>query len=104
MQELETLTVKDMMQIFQLSQVSVYRRLREAKAGRGGLPLPIPTGAKRSLRWNLGTVQEFLENTNGTRPMSSLPIESAAQRAARNRVALRNLEKFGIKIPPNGAK
>jgi predicted DNA-binding transcriptional regulator AlpA len=98
MQELETLTVKDLMQILKLSRVSVYRRLNEARAGRGGLPLPIPTGAKRSLRWNAEDIRKFLENANDVPQMpSKQEIESAAQRQKRHNAAMKHLERFGIK-------
>jgi len=103
MQDIETYTIEDIMRIFRLSRVSIYRRLREAREGRGGLPLPIPTGTKRSLRWNADTVRQFLQNADSTPPMPPPPtIESAAKRSARNQAALRELEKFGIKIPKKG--
>jgi predicted DNA-binding transcriptional regulator AlpA len=99
MKDLETLTVKDLMEILKLSRVSVYRRLKEARAGRGGLPLPIPTGTKRSLRWNTEDVRKFLQNANEThKTPPTQEIESAAKRAARNRAALHELKKLGIKI------
>lgn len=97
MNELEALlTIEDVMRIFGLSRPSIYRRLREAREGRGGLPLPIPTGTKRRLLWHVGTVREFIENPQSKPPQP--PIESEAKRAARSRAALRELEKFGIKI------
>ena len=103
MKDLETCGVEDIMRIFCLSRVSVYRRLREARAGRGGLPLPIPTGTKRSLRWTVESVREFLQNANDAPPTPTTPkIESAAQRATRNRAAMKQLERFGIKAPKNG--
>ena len=94
----ETLTSKDIMRIFGLSKASFYRRLREARAGRGGLPLPISTGAKRSLRWNAATVRQFLENADGTSPTPpTLEIESAKSRQKRHAEAMKQLERFGIK-------
>jgi hypothetical protein len=100
-----TLTIEDIMRIFRLAKVSVYRRLREMREGRdGGLPPPIPSGPKQRLRWNPETVMEFLESTDSTPQKPTLPIESETQRAARNRAALRELEKFGIKIPRNEQK
>ena len=104
MQGFETLTVTDMMQIFQISRVSVYRKVSDGREGRQcGLPLPIPTRPKQRLRWNVETVRKFLENGDGMPlPSSTPPFESEAKRAARNRVALRELEKFGIIIPKKG--
>ena len=97
MQTLETLTIDDMARIFRLSRVSIYRRLHEARAGRGGLPLPIPSGPKQGLRWDAETVRQFLQNADSTSPPS--PIESAAKRTKRHRAAMNALEKFGIRIP-----
>ena len=94
----ETFTVEDLMRIFQLSRVSIYRRLREARAGRGGLPLPIPTGTKRSLRWNAEDVRKFMQSADDepqTQP--TLKIESATQRQKRHNAAMKQLERFGIK-------
>jgi len=98
MPDLETLTIDDIMRIFRLSRNSIYLRLRDAREGRGGLPLPIPTGAKRRLRWNAETVRNFLQSAETPQP-SSPPVESETKRATRHRVAMKKLEKFGIKIP-----
>ena len=92
------LTIKDIMQLFGYSRNTVYRRLREARAGRGGIPLPIPTGAKRSLRWNAEDVRKFLESANDTPQKSpTQEIESATQRQRRHNAAMKELERFGIK-------
>ena len=101
-QELKTFGVKNMMQIFGLSRVSIYRRSREAREGRGGFPLPIQTGAKRGLRWNVDTVREFIENMNSVPTMPLPHFESATKQAARHRVAMKELEKLGVKIPQKG--
>jgi len=98
MHDFETLTVEDLMQILKLSRVSVYRRLKEARAGRGGLPLPIPSGTKQRLRWNAETVRQFLENANDTpQTPPALKIESAKSRQKRHAEAMKQLERFGIK-------
>jgi len=98
MRDLETLTVKDLMQILKLSRVSVYRRLKEARAGHGGLPLPIPSEGKRSLRWNAEAVRQFLQNANDTpQTPPALEIESAKSRQKRHAEAMKQLERFGIK-------
>ena len=99
MQELETLAIEDMMRIFRLSRISIYRRLREARAGRGGLPLPIPTGRKQRLRWNAETVRQFLQNANEPQATPTLEIESAKSRQKRHAEAMKQLERFGIKAP-----
>ena len=101
MRDFETLlTTEDMMRIFGLSRTSMYRRLKEAKAGRGGLPLPITTGAKRALRWNGEDVRKFLQNASDTpQPLPALEIESAKSRQKRHAEAMKKLERLGIKTP-----
>ena len=102
MKDFETLGTEDIMRIFGLSRVSIYRRLRAGReGGHCGLPLPLPTGgAKRSLRWNTETVKQFLENANdASQTPPEQKIESAAQRQRRHNVAMKQLERFGIKIP-----
>ena len=93
----ETYGTKDMMRIFDKSRQTVYRLVREARAGRGGVFLPIEFGGKNNLRWN--AVRAFLRSADSTQQKNAtLEIESAAKRAVRNRVAMKQLEKFGIKI------
>ena len=100
MNNFETLTVEDLMRIFQLSRVSIYRRLREARAGRGGLPLPIPTGVKRSLLWRAEDVRKFMQSADDEpQTPPTLKIESAKSRQQRHADAMKKLERFGIKVP-----
>ena len=101
----ETYGVEDLMRIFNLSRVSIYRRLREAREGRGGLPLPIPTGAKRSLRWTAESVKAFLQRANEPLPTPPVPkIESENARQKRHAEAMKKLERFGIKAPTKEQK
>ena len=97
MQTLETLTIEDMTRIFKLSRVSIYRRLREARSGRGGLPLPIPSGPKQMLRWNAETVRQFLHKANEPQVTPTQKFESEKSRQKRHAEAMKNLESFGIK-------
>ena len=99
MQTLETLTIEDMMRIFKLSRVSIYRRLREARAERGGLPLPIPSGPKQRLRWDTKTVRQFLQNANEPQVTPTQKFESEKSRQKRHAKAMKSLERFGIKAP-----
>ena len=97
--EPETYGMEDMMRIFGKSRQTVYRLVREARAGRGGVFLPIELGGKNNLRWSADAVRAFLQNANSTpQKNATLEIESAAKLAARNRAAMKQLEKFGIKI------
>ena len=99
MQTPETYDVEDMMRIFRLSRQSVYRRVREARAGRGGIFLPITAETKQSLRWSAEAVKALLQNTdNTTQTTLTLKIESANSRQKRHTEAMKKLERFGIKI------
>ena len=102
------LTTEDMMRIFQLSQVTLYRRLRDAKAGRGDFPLPIQTGGvKRCHRWNAEEVRKFLENANEppqTPPALNFESEKSkrkrdAKMQKRHADAMKKLEKLGVRVP-----
>jgi predicted DNA-binding transcriptional regulator AlpA len=98
MQDLETLTTEDMMQIFHLARISIYRRIREAREGRGQFPIPIQTGTKRRLRWNMETVRNFMQNADSpSQTSSTLKMESAKSRQTRHAEAMKKLECFGIK-------
>ena len=97
MQTLETLTIDDMARIFRLSRVSIYRRLHEARAGRGGLPLPIPSGPRQRIRWNAEDVRRFLQNANEPQVTPTQKFESAKSRQKRHAEAMKKLESFGIK-------
>ena len=91
------LAIEDIMRIFKLSRVSVQRRLQKARAGRGGLPLPIPSERKQSLRWCPETVRHFLQNTSTPQTPPTLTIESEKSRQKRHAAAMKTLERFGIK-------
>ena len=95
-QDLETLTTDDMMQILHLSRAGLYRRLRDARAGRGGLPLPIAGRAKQGLRWLAKTVREFLENVEAPQECIVPKMESEKKRRKRHSEAMKELEKLGI--------
>ena len=103
----KTLTINDIMEIFKLSRVSVYRRLRIGRGGGdSGLPIPLPMGTNRSHRWNPETVQQFLESADDapkTRPALKIESEKSerkqdAEMQKRHAEAMKKLEKLGIKI------
>jgi len=102
MDNLETLIIEDIMRIFRLSRNGVYSRLRKARAGQGGLPLPIPTGEKQRLRWSAETVRQFLQNADeATQTPTTLKIESAKPRQKRHTEAMKALERMGVKVRPS---
>jgi predicted DNA-binding transcriptional regulator AlpA len=99
MQNPETYDTEEMTQIFKKSRSTLYREIKEARAGRSNFPLPIQTGPKRSLRWSAESVRKFLQNGNDTPPTSpTLKIESAKSRQTRHALAMAKLERKGIKI------
>ena len=59
MREIETLLgVEDMMRIFGLSRVSVYRKTAAARAGQSRFPIPIGENKER-LRWCAASVEAY---------------------------------------------
>ena len=62
MREIEPLLgIREIMKIFRLSQVSVYRKVAAARSGKGEFPLPI-WGSKQGLRWNAADVEVFCQS------------------------------------------
>ena len=54
-----TLTVKDIMRIFHVCKITVYRWVSESRAGRGSFPAPL-TDTKRKLLWSRTAIEEYL--------------------------------------------
>ena len=93
----ETLGVTDLMRIFRLSRNGIYLRLRKARAGLGGLPLPIASGEKQRLRWSADSVRLFLESASDTAHTSpTLDIETTKSREKRHVAAMEKLARFGV--------
>ena len=96
MQNMEPLlTIADIMKIFGVSRVSVYRWIAESRAGRGRFPLPIG-GHKQKLRWNRDAILAY-QNANNPQPEK---IESAAQRQKRHATAMNQLHSKGVNVTP----
>ena len=58
MREIEALLgIEDIMRIFNLSRVSIYRKVKEAREGNSQFPLPL--WGKQKLRWNAADVEAF---------------------------------------------
>jgi len=99
MQNIETLTTDDLMRDLKMSRSTLYRHVKEARAGRSNFPLPIQTGPKRNLRWNAASVRNFLQNGNDTPPTSpTLKIESAKSVRVRHTEAMKKLEQKGVRL------
>jgi transposase-like protein len=85
-------TVKDIMEKFGVSQITVYRWVALARQGKHWLPLPIGD-RNQTLRWS----QESFANL---KPRAPPEIESASQRTKRHNAALERLRSRGVKIAP----
>lgn len=86
------LTVTDIMVIFLVSRVTIYRWNRLAKEGRSRFPCAV-SDTKQGLRWNPDDIRAF-QNANRPPPK----IETASSRAKRHVDAMNRLEKKGVKF------
>ena len=95
--ELETLTIKDICRIFHVAEVSVYRWVKEARLGKSQFPLPINgmLQGKRKLLWSRNAIIAF-QNANSPQP--PIVIESATQRKKRHTAAMDSLSRMGVNI------
>ena len=87
------LTVEDIMVIFLVSRVTVYRWHRLAKEGRSRFPLAIGD-TKQGLRWSREAILAY-QNANNLQPVK---IESANERKKRHATACESLRRHGVKI------
>jgi len=87
------LTVSDVMKIFGVSQVSVYRWVALARQGKHRFPLPIGD-YKQKLRWNRDAIVAY-QNANNPQPAK---MESASQRQKRHVAAMDRLRSKGVNI------
>jgi predicted DNA-binding transcriptional regulator AlpA len=62
------LTIKDMMEIFGYSRVSVYRKVADARAGIGGFPIPL-NGFRQKLLWDRSEIERYCQ----TQPLPVAP-------------------------------
>ena len=87
MREIEALLgIDDLMRIFGLSQVSIYRKVREARAGNGQFPLPV-WGSRKKLRWNAAEVEAFCQS----RTTPQVPVKTGKQRREAKALRARNM-------------
>jgi predicted DNA-binding transcriptional regulator AlpA len=97
-QDIKTYTTEKMTQTFQMSLATLYRRVKEARAGRSSFPLPLQTGTKKSLRWSAESVRQYLQNGSDTPQTSqTLKTSSAKSRQIRHAEAMARLEQKGVK-------
>ena len=73
----------DLMRVFGLSRVSIYRKVAEARAGLGRFPLPV-SGVKQKLRWSADNVEAFCQSMN-TLPPVNVPSPSKVIKSMQER-------------------
>ena len=90
------LTVEDLMVLFVVSRVTVYRWNRLAKeGGRSRIPCAIDGDEKQGLRWRRDAV---LAHLSASSPKLTPKVESAATRTKRHNTAVKSLKAKGVKI------
>lgn len=87
------LTVEDIMVIFLVSRVTVYRWNRLAKEGKSQFPCAVGN-RKQGLRWCREAILAYQNANNLQQPIP----ESAAQRKKRHATACESLRQRGVKI------
>ena len=93
------LTVEDIMMIFLVSRVTVYRWNRLAKeGGRSRIPCAICGDEKQGLRWSRDAV---LAHLNASNSQPTPKVESASERSKRHAAACESLRKHGVKLGGN---
>jgi len=85
---------KAIQEIFDMPESTFFKRLREARQGKGGLPLPLELGGKRGLRWNPEHVRVFLESQS----QPALSREPPAEQRKELDDAMKSLKSQGVKI------
>ena len=75
----------DLMMIFGLNRVSIYRKVAEARAGLGRFPLPV-SGVKQKLRWSAENVEAFCQSMNTVLPVN-IPTVSKQTKTIQERRA-----------------
>jgi predicted DNA-binding transcriptional regulator AlpA len=68
------LKVEDIMQLFHVSRVSVYRWIALSRKGEGTFPLPV-FGRKQRLCWNRADVERFCQTQPATHAVMQSPAK-----------------------------
>jgi transposase-like protein len=89
------LTVTDIMEIFGVTAVTVYRWISLARKGKHRFPLPIGDH-KQQHRWSREAILAYQNAGNPRAPPTIEP--SAAQRTSRHRAAMDRLLARGVKV------
>ena len=97
MRNIELLGVEDITRIFGISQVTAYRWVSLARAGRSRFPAPIGD-SKQKLRW-LGTdIEAYCQSQHAPQPPVHVasPARQAKKRQERREATRAALERHGI--------
>ena len=102
MRDIELYTTDDMCRIFKIPRSSLYRKLREAREGHGGLPLPLPSKKQgHHLRWNAESVRAFCAAQCETvQPIPTPFTTTEAERKKKYSTAYDELTEMGVKLDP----
>jgi len=98
--QMKILLLRDVMELLRASRPTVYRWLRESRAGVGYFPLPI-SEAGRQLRWNAADFEVFCQSRS-TPPQSASvlsPTKQRAEKAQRRKATWEVLAQHGITPP-----
>jgi len=87
-------TFRDLLAISRLSESTARRRLKESRNGIGQFPKPIDE-FKRKLLFHPDEVERWA--TFQQQPMPVVKVESETQRQRRHNVAMKALERKGVK-------
>lgn len=97
MNEPKLYELKDICRIFGITPATVFRWLRESRAGKNPFPLPLDTGGrKRKLLWNAANIEAFCQTPNSLFHASH--VEPATSQEKRHRVAVASLAEQGVKF------
>jgi len=96
------LGIADIMKIFSLSKVSIYRKVAAARAGKIRFPLPA-MDANQRLMWTVSSIESFFQEKS-VLPQIVIPDPAKQQREKkshqnRQEASWKILEKHGISRP-----
>ena len=88
------LTIADIMELFGVSRVSVYRWINLARKGQHRFPLPVGDH-KQKLRWSREAIAAY---QNASNPQPAPKLETAAKRKKRDNAARDRLRSKGVNV------
>ena len=98
--EPKTYRLRDICRIFDISETTAFRRLKESRESEDGIltiPLPLNLGHKRGLRWDADQVRAFIQS-QAIRPPPQSPPPSPKQARHQFDKSVAALKQRGVKI------